>query len=327
MIVGTGRFRYKVDEGWGQLPEGWNFFDTPGVAVDSKNRVYVFGRGDRPVVVFDRNGNFLSSWGERVFNFPHMIRIDADDSVYCVDMEDHTVRKFTNAGRLLMILGNKDQPSDTGCSVLDYREVKRGGPPFNRPTDLAFAPSGEIYISDGYGNARVHKFSSDGTLLFSWGEPGSRPGQFNIPHSICVDRYGTVYVADRENNRIQLFSPNGGFITQWTGVTRPAGLFIDADDNLYVTELGYRYGLWPWMPPPTPQSPLPCVSIWGLDGELLTRWGGGNSCSPGNFACPHGICTDSRGDLYVSEIIFSVGGNKGILPLDCHQLQKFIRIS
>ena len=333
MIVGSDKFRYELVEGWGQLPEGWDLKDACAVAVDSQDRVYVISRSEHPVLVFDRDGRFLTSWGEGIFKTTHWISIDREGSVYCVDAGDHTVRKFTAEGKLLMTLGNKDQPSDTGATTDDFTQVKRGGPPFNCPTSLAFAPSGEFYVSDGYGNARIHKFSPDGTLLFSWGEPGTKPGQFKVPHSIFVDRNGTVYVADRENNRIQLFNPNGEFINQfithyqWAGISRPDGLFIDADDILYVAELGYRYGLWPEAPPFTADSPLPCVSIWNLNGELLARWGGKDSFLPGNFVCPHGICVDSRGDLYVTEVNFSGGGMWGIIPRDCHLLQKFARIT
>ncbi len=327
MTLGSGKFRYEIAEGWGQLPEGWGMVDGCAVAVDSQDRVYVINRGEHPVIIFDRDGKFLTSWGEGLFKTTHGIRIDADGLVYCTDMGDHTVRKFTAEGKLLMTLGNENKPSDTGTIEEDYRKVKRGGPPFNMPTDTAFAPSGEFYVSDGYANARVHKFSPDGKLLFSWGEPGDGPGQFNLPHNICVDKRGTVYVADRENSRIQLFTPNGEFITQWTDVTRPDGIYLGADDNFYVAELGYRYGLYPWFPAPTPESPLPCVSVWNLNKELLVRWGGADSCSPGNFASPHGICVDSRGDLYVSEVNFSAGGNEGLIPPGCHLLQKFIRIT
>ena len=325
MIFGNNRFKYEVVDDWLQLPEKLKIIDVCGVAVDSQDRVYLFSRTDQPVLIFDREGKYLNSWGEGIFTSPHSLRVGPDDSVYCVDDGNHTVRKFTFDGRLQMILGNKDRPSDTGGSNEDYRTVKRGGEPFNSPTDIAFAPSGEIYISDGYGNARVHKFSPAGKLLFSWGEPGTDPGQFNVPHSVCVDRHGIVYVADRENNRIQLFTQNGEFKEQWTNVNRPAGLFIDVDNFLYVAELGYRYGLWPWMRPPTPKSPLPCVSIWSLDGKLQTRWGGVESCLSGNFASPHMLCTDSRSDLYVGEVVYTVAGSKGLLPIDCHVLQKFTR--
>jgi len=327
VIVGSGRFRYRVAEGWGTLPEGWKFLEVAGVAVDSQDRVYVLDRGEHPVVIFNRHGKFLASWGEGLFSNPHSIRIGADDSIYCVDRGDHTVKKFTSAGRILMTQGNRDQPSDTGAEGLDYRTIKRGGPPFNAPTDLVFTATGEMYVTDGYANARVHKFSSDSTLLFSWGQPGSGPGEFAVPHSVRLDRQGRVYVADRENNRVQIFSLDGDFITQWTGVTRPNGLFIDSEDNVYVAEMGYRYGLYPWMSPPTPESPQPCTSIWSPTGELLARWGGEDSCAPGNFCAPHMICLDSRGDIYTCELHYTSAASRGLVPMDCHTLQKFVRIA
>ena len=127
------------------------------------------------------------------------------------------------------------------------------GPPFHYPTNLALAPKGELYVSDGYGNARIHKFSAEGQLLFSWGEPGTaRP--FPIPHGIAVDRQGTVFVADRENSRIQLFSPDGTYLREWTDVARPCQVFIDDAENVFVAELGFRAGMWPGT---SPRVPMP----------------------------------------------------------------------
>src|SRR6185369_3048668 len=118
-------------------------------------------------------------------------------------------------GKLLLTLGTSGKPSDTGIDGIDYRTIKRVGAPFHRPTNIALAADGSIYASDGYGNARVHKFAADGKLLFSWGEPGSGPGQFHVPHGIAVDPNGTVFVADRENSRIQLFTSEGKFLYAW----------------------------------------------------------------------------------------------------------------
>jgi len=272
MTVGTGKYTYKVIQGWGQLPKGWEFGWIPAVAVDSQDRVYVFSRSDHPLVVFDCKGNFLTSWGEGILKDAHGIFIDSNDHVYCVDRNTHVVRKFTTGGQLLMTLGTEGRPG-------------KDDEPFNRPTGVAVSPSSEIYVSDGYSNARVHKFSPTGKPLLSWGSPGDGPGQFNLPHSVWVDRRGRVLVADRENNRIQIFSSDGEFLDQWVGFLRPDALFIDADDTVYVAELDQR------------------VSILTLKGELLARWGGEKSSAPGQFlACPHGIWVDSRGDLYVSEV-------------------------
>src|SRR5262249_50682173 len=178
--VGTGKYRYQALARWEQLPPGWSFVEVAGVATDSKDRVYVFNRGEHPVMVFDRDGAFRTSWGEGLIKRAHGIHIGPDDAVYLTDDLDHTVRKFTPEGRLLLTLGT-GQPSDTGIDGIDYRTIRRVGPPFHRPTNVALSPRGEIYVTDGYGNARVHKFAADGRLLFSWGEPGSGPGQFNLP--------------------------------------------------------------------------------------------------------------------------------------------------
>src|SRR5439155_14523437 len=140
-----------------------------------------------PLIVFDRDGRFLASWGEGLFKRAHGISIGPDDALYCTDDLDHTVRKFTPEGKLLLTLGTSGKPADTGIDGIDYRTIKRAGPPFHRPTNLALAADGSMYVTDGYGNARVHKFSADGRLLFSWGEPGSGSGQFNLPHGIAID--------------------------------------------------------------------------------------------------------------------------------------------
>src|SRR5262249_5479221 len=150
-----------------------------------------------------------------IFKRAHGIFIGPDDAVYCIDDFDHTFRKFTTDGKLLMTLGTSGKPSDTGATSIDFRTIRHSGPPFHYPTDLALAPDGSLYVSDGYGNARIHKFSPDGRLLFSWGEPGDGPGQFRVPHGIAVDRQGFVYVADRENSRVQIFAPDGKYLSEW----------------------------------------------------------------------------------------------------------------
>lgn len=327
MRVGAGRFQYEALARWQQLPEGWSFVEVAGVATDSRDRVYVFTRGEHPVIVFDRNGKFLTSWGEGLFVRPHGITIGPDDAVYCTDDMDHTVRKFTPEGKLLLTLGTRGRCSETGIVGNDYRTIKRGGPPFNLPTNVALAKNGDLFVTDGYGNARVHRFAPDGRLLFSWGEPGSGPGQFNLPHGIAVDRDDTVYVADRENSRVQVFSPKGEFLGQWTDVVRPMQVLVDARDNVFVAEVGFRAGLYPWTAPPDPLVGAR-VSVFTRDGKLLARWGEGDRpCAVGNFFAPHDICGDSRGDLYVGEVVMSAGGRKGLVPADCHALQKFVRLA
>jgi DNA-binding beta-propeller fold protein YncE len=325
VLVGQEPFRYQVLPAWEQLPPGWSFGEVAGVATDSRDRVYVFNRGQHPVIVFDRDGKFLTSWGEGLFARAHGLFIGPDDGVYCTDDLDHTVRKFTTEGKPLLTLGRSGCPSETGIAGNDYRTIQRGGPPFNRPTNLALARDGALYITDGYGNARVHKFSPDGRLLFSWGEPGSGPGQFNLPHGIAVDREERVLVADRENSRIQIFDARGRFQEEWTDVARPMQVFLDHQDRVFVVEVGFRAGLFPWTV--APADPVGArLSVFDCNGKLLARWGGGDRpWDPGNFYAPHDLWIDSHGELYVGEVVWSAGGNRGLVPADCHALQKFVR--
>ena len=224
-----------------------------------------------------------------------------------------------------LTLGTSGRPSDTGATSIDFRTIRHSGPPFYFPTNVALSPEGEIYVSDGYGNARVHKFAADGRLLCSWGEPGAGPGQFRVPHGIAVDRAGTVHVADRENSRIQLFSPQGKFLHEWPDIARPCQVAFDAAGNLFVAELGYRAGMWPGTSAPSPEATGGRISVFDPQGELLARWGGGdNPTAAGDFFAPHDICIDSRGDVYVAEVVMSAGGNRGLVAPDCHTLQKFV---
>ena len=322
--MSANRIDYEVIEGWEKLPEGWSFVEVAGVATDSQDRVYAFNRGEHPMIIFNSDGSFVDAWGEGVFTNAHGIHIGPDDRIYCADNFDHTVRIYQPDGTLLRTLGEKDNPSDTGF-VAGKTPVQRGAGPFNMVTNVALSKTGDLYVSDGYGNARVHKFTGDGDYEFSWGEPGSGPGEFVLPHAIAVDRYDRVYVADRENSRIQVFDTTGAYITEWTDVTRPDDLFIDADENLFVAELGERAGIDPKVDVP-PHAPHARVSVLTLEGEVHTRFGGDDPVVPGNFFAPHGIWADSKGDLYVSEVIYSGGGRHGLVPLDTASLQKFARI-
>lgn len=317
---------YDADDRWAKTPAGWGWTEVAAVAVDSCDRVFVFNRGDHPLMVFDRDGTFRASWGEGLFARPHGLTIGPDDAVYCTDDFDHTVRKFTPDGQLLLTLGTSGVPSDTGATSVDYRTIRRAGPPFHYPTNVALAADGSLYVTDGYGNARVHKFAADGRLLVSWGAPGGGPGQFRVPHGIAIDREGTVCVADRENSRLQFFDPDGRYLAEWTDLARPSQVFIDPTGTFFVAELGYRAGLWPGTTAPTPDATGGRVSVFNPNGELLARWGGGqNPCAPGDFFAPHDISADSHGDLYVTEVAWSAGGNRGVVPPHCHCLQKFTR--
>jgi DNA-binding beta-propeller fold protein YncE len=325
VYVGGGSFRFQVDESWARFPADGPDGEAIAVACDRHDRVYVFLRGPRPVQVFERLGTPVTTWGEGGFTRPHGIFIGPDETVYCTDDCGHTVRAFSPDGRLKLTLGT-GVPSETGATSIDYRTIKKAGPPFHYPTNLAVGPNGDLFVSDGYGNARIHRFSADGLLLRSWGEPGSGPGQFHVPHGIAVDRVGTVYVADRENSRIQLFTSDGSYLGAWTDVARPCQVFIDPAGWVYVAELGFRAGRWPGTGTAEPGATGGRISIFNAAGVLQARFGGGdNPCALGDFFAPHGLWVDSHGDLYVAEVTLSAGGRTGAVPGSCHSFQKFVR--
>ena len=324
-VVGEGELTFELVPDWEQLPSGWSHGDVAGVATDSSDRVYVFNRSEHPVIVYEPDGRFVGSWGEGVFTRPHGITIHAD-IVYCADDTDHTVRAFTLSGELLWTLGTLNQPSDTGYSPegrANLGSIKRGAGPFNRPTRLAVAPSGELYVSDGYGNARIHRFSADRQLIQSWGEPGTAPGEFNLPHSVWVHTHERVFVCDRENDRVQIFSPSGELLTIWTNVTRPGDLLIDRDGHVFVGEMAWNTDETHLDGRPFLESRAAQMSIRDLSGRLLTRWGGDDPCAPASFASPHGLCVDSQGNLYVGEVTHTALSRSARWTPACHSLQKF----
>ena len=281
-IVGNGKYTYEMNEDWARVPDGWDM-PAAAVAVDSQDRVYAFNRSpDHPIVVFDRDGNYLHSWGDGLIAFAHAIAIDAHDNVWLVDRDHGQVMKFTTHGDLLMTIGTKSYRSQTGVDPSDfgseaYKNVTHGGDPFNLPAGVGVSPSGEIFIADGYANSRVHRFSPEGKLILTWGEPGSGPGQFNLPHGIWIDRHGRVLVADRENDRVQVFTQEGEWTATWpTPLIGPGVLYVDREDTVYVPEHNGGF-----------------ISILNLEGERLARWG-----SEVHSSC-HGLWVDSHGDIYV----------------------------
>jgi DNA-binding beta-propeller fold protein YncE len=320
----TKPLRYEVVEGWEQLPKGWTHPDVAGVAVDLEDRVFLICRGDHPVIMYDSRGTFLGSWGEGDFTRrTHGITIGPDNSVFCTDDGNHTIRKYTPGGKLLLTLGIMNTPSDTGYDGKDTKTVSKPGVPFNRPTNIAVAPSGDLYVSDGYGNCRVHQFSPTGQLKRSWGVPGQGPGEFLLPHGIAVAADGRVFVCDRENDRIQIFSPDGEYLAEWTDTRRPTHLVFDAAGRAHVSELWWqpgqvsgRYGAG------GPGRAGRC-SVYDRDGHVLARWGDADPTAAGNFAAPHGLAVDSRGDVYVGEVTWTFAASRGHVPESTHTFQKF----
>jgi DNA-binding beta-propeller fold protein YncE len=223
-----GLLKYKVQIRFGEEPEdtmpaGWKFGRVSAVATNGSGEVYVFQRGKKadPVVVFDAKGRYVRSWGRGLFGNEHAIRVDRDGNVWVTDNGDHQVIKFNPKGERLLTLGVKGKAGEDSGT-------------FNKPTDLAWAPDGSFYVSDGYGNSRVVKFTKDGKYVSAWGSKGSGQGQFNLPHSVAVDAKGQVYVADRENNRIQIFDGNGKFLKQWTHLGATQNLFITPKQELWM---------------------------------------------------------------------------------------------
>jgi DNA-binding beta-propeller fold protein YncE len=324
--VGGGSLQYQLIEGWEQLPAGWSHPDVAAVATDSQARAYLFCRGDHPVIVYDREGHFLDSWGEGQFTLrTHGMYIDHEDFLWLVDDADHTARKYTLDGKLLLTIGESKVCSDSGYTgTVD--SICRGAPPFNRPTQLVESPTGTLYASDGYGNCRVHCFSADGRLLRSWGDPGTAPGCFNLPHGIWVHADGRVFVADRENDRIQIFTPEGEYISEWTDVQRPCDIYMDGQGLVYVAELVKRKGHVSYRLGSNDEEQPSRISIFDEQGNLVLRWGGADAAAPGNFVAPHDIWVDKHGDIYVAEVTETIGVRPGFVPRGTHTIQKFARI-
>ena len=313
VTLGEGKYTYALSgTNWGNLPAGANYKEATSVAVDSQDNLYVFNRGTHPMVVYDSEGNVLHTWGHGIFDTPHGVAVGPDDSVYCIDSGDSTVRKFTPEGKLLMTLGT---PGEAPPPL--------SGVPFNRPTTVAFEPGTDaLYVADGYSNAHVHKFSGNGELLHSWGASGTEPGHFNIVHDISVDTAGRVYIADRENHRVQIFAADGAYLTQWANLSKAACVLADprGEDLVYVGEyfggidsnaMGMDLG--------------PRVSILDTAGNVLARLGRESyGDEPGRFYSPHSLAVDSKGDIYVAEVSWSEYGRNLDPPRELRSLQKLI---
>lgn len=309
----TASTKFDPEFGWAKLPHPMTFKEATSVTVDSQDNVYVFNRGNWPVMVFDSNGNFQSDWGAGEFIRPHGIYADAEDNLYLADDLAHMVEKRTKEGKLLFRLGEKGKAAEF-----------QQGDPFNRPTDIAIQPeSGDIFITDGYGNSRVHRYDKDGKHILSWGEPGSRPGQFSLPHNICMLGNDQVIVCDRENFRLQIFTLDGEFV-QEVHAHRPISIVAGKGDDtsIYVAEAG---------PPPVQAGVkrLGCdVVVFDRDFNEVNRFG---NELPGEgvdqFMSPHGMSIDSEGSIYVAEVSYTAHGSQLDPPREVVSLRKWKRVS
>ena len=264
---------YKPVPGWAKLPADVPMIGVNGLDVDSKGRVYAAGGDENPILVFAPDGKLLQAWGKGTIKGKHGVRI-FKDRVYVADLAQHQMYEFTLDGKLLRSFGTRGKPG-------------LGKNEFNEPTDIAFGPDGDMFITDGYGNSRVVRLKPDGSFRLAWGSKGDGPGQFDKSHNIVIDDTGKVYVADRGNNRIQIFTTEGRFLKQWRHVGKPFGLFLAADKKLYVSD-------------GNPDGPHR-ILVLNLDGKILGQFGS-TGAEPGQFNVPHSLAIDGQGNLYVAEV-------------------------
>jgi DNA-binding beta-propeller fold protein YncE len=261
LVVAIGIHLYEVERPWGEVPGYVQVSSVSDVAVDSQDRVYLFQRSNPPVVVFDSAGKYLRSWGSGLIHDPHGISCYGD-SVFLVDRDSHLVQQYDWQGNLKLTIGERHRPKFQA--------------PLNAPTDVAVSPNGDIYVADGYGNSMIHWYSPEGTLRASWGKPGKAAGEFTTPHAVRVHPDGRVLVADRENDRVQVFTPEGTYLTEWRDFYHPMDIYIDKDGMIYISDQ------------------IPRISLLSPDGVLVGR------CRPCLYT-PHGIYGNSRGDLFLAE--------------------------
>lgn len=262
---------YELVPDWPKLPLGVNLLETPGVAVGPRQQVYIFHRGAQPIIEVGREGRFVRSMGEGLFEAAHGLKVDPEGNLWVTDRILHIVLKLSPRGRVLMVMGRRGQSGE-------------GDDTFNGPTDVAFAPNGDFYVADGYGNSRVAKFAKDGSFLTAWGKKGDGPGEFNLPHAVAVDAQGRVYVGDRENYRVQIFDADGKFLDQWKHVGSPWGLHITPKQEIFLAD-GHNNR----------------VLKLDIEGRVLGSLGRKGKL-PGEFNFAHHLAVDLLGNLYVAEI-------------------------
>ncbi|MBK5292344.1 MAG: 6-bladed beta-propeller [Acidobacteriia bacterium] len=265
----------KLVPNWAQLPADWNFGECTGVEVDADDNVWVFNRGPHPVIQFDKTGKMLNAWKEVPVTSAHGLGIGPDGNIWLIDVKGHAVMKFNKAGRLLMMITNAGK--QPGNNDTPYA--------FNEPTGIAFSPNGDFYVSDGYVNSRVVKFNKDGEYIRHWGSKGQGDGQFNLVHDVVLDQQGHVYVADRTNERIQIFDGSGKFLNKWTHAGAPWGLAYSAKESALYMSDGKNNR----------------VVKLNLNGEILGTLGSFGK-TPGRLDFAHHIAVDSEGSIYVVEI-------------------------
>jgi sugar lactone lactonase YvrE len=280
---------YTADPAWLKLPRFWDLGLASDVAVDSEDRVWLGSRGDHPVSVWSPDGELIGLWGKTDLVSVHGISTGSDDGIWIADCQLHVIRRYDDRGRLQLELGSRGRGKPAVTHLGQF------GDPFNMPTSSAVDAQGRIFAADGYGNRRVHRFSPEGELEISWGRSGVGSGEFSMVHHVSIDDQGRILISDRENDRIQFFSPDGEFLTEWTGLLAP-GATVSRDGVVYVAEMG------------KPLNSQPNgVSARNADGQVVAAWYGDDAGAP---VGSHGIAMDSQNSIYIADI-----RGKGVIKL------------
>lgn len=288
---------YEVDASWPRKPAQFEWKAVPGIAVDKEDQVYVFTRSKPPVQVYKSTGEFVRAWGDDTIGNAHHLKIDHAGHVWVADIGLHVIRQFTPEGKLLRTIG---LPGEKGQ---DERRL-------NMPTDMAITKSGEVFVSDGYGNNRIVHFDAHGQYVKEWGRMGVGPKEFSLPHAIALDSQGRLYVCDRNNNRVQVYSQSGELLDSWANVLVPWGFWVTEQDEIWVCGSSPM----PWLEDPKyPGAPLGCppkdqlVMKFNTAGRVLQVWtipkGTDGAEKPGDVNWVHCVAFDSKGDMYLGDII------------------------
>ena len=287
---------YRVEAGWPQGKSAYPWKAVPGIAIDEEGLIWAVNRGEMPVQVYTADGKLVNQWGKGYFVSPHQIRFGREGHVWIADSHAHVIYKFTRGGDKLLTIGIPNEPGN------DNKHLKM-------PTDMVEAPSGEVFISDGYRNNRVVVCNSKGEFIRTWGELGTKPGQLSLPHSIARDSKGRIYVADRNNSRVQVFTEEGKFVEQWANLCQPWTVRITADDEVYICGASpsqwraedVQLGI-----PPKDQI----VMKFDTTGRVLAWWRfpqgpdkADMGVKPGELSWVHGLAIDPQGNLYLGDIM------------------------
>ena len=282
---------YVVDTTWPKKPARFKWAQMAGIAVDKQDQIYIYTRSQPTVQVYNTDGDLLRAWFIEDSSGSHFIRVGPEGNIWTANISEHVIRKYSPKGKLLLTLG------DPGVSGTDKGH-------FDRPTDMAILPSGDIFVSDGYGNRRVVHFDANGNYVNQWGRQGDGPGQFALPHAIVADSLKRLYVADRENARIQVFGIRGKLLAVWEDVVTPWGLCMTKKDEIWACGSSVKKdanGRCIVLPPPDE-----ILVKLDIEGKVLSRVTLKKTAAPpgksGELNWVHAIALDSKGNLYLGDI-------------------------